>query len=71
MELKSSHGGELDHNFLMEIMEENEKIEETDDLSVLTEIEERNLGTYVHTVYAIHICMLNHCPGILYGVYIF
>jgi molecular chaperone HscB len=44
VELKSSHGGELDHNFLMEIMEENEKIEETDDLSVLTEIEERNLG---------------------------
>ena len=47
MEVKSSHGGELDHDFLLQIMEENERIEETDDLSVLNEIEERNLGVCI------------------------
>nr|QZX63198.1 molecular chaperone HscB [Halisarca dujardinii] len=42
VELRSSHGGELDNSFLMEVMEENEMIEGTDDPALLEEIEKAN-----------------------------
>lgn len=41
MSLKSSHGGEVNHAFLMEIMEANEKVEHTSDTQVLLRIKDQ------------------------------